>query len=311
MELTLHIGAHRTATTAMQDMLVASEAALSERGIKALVHAQLGFNTGFPDVVHHKNWDQARTWIDAQTQSARKVIISDEGMIGDMGWNLRSGTFYLRAFTKLTAYRDFLGQAPARVGLGIREYGSYWQSAHGKELLYRNMQKLGVPRFDDIRLSLLAAKRGWLDLIADIRAVFKTSEIVVWPLDANIPIDHLGRYLLNEDDLMLIPPSAAVNAGPEVGILPALEAFRTAHPTASSTKTLAWLKTQKPTDYQGFTQDERARLGQLYQMDIDALKQGFADVTFLRFDMQETVVAKRRADVGDNPAVDDAIKVFK
>lgn len=282
MELILHIGAHRTATTAMQDMFVANETTLADHKIKALVHAEMGGEAGFSNVANHKNWDQIRAWIDAQMQSAGKVIISDECMIGDMGWNLRSGTFYQRAFAKLTAYRDFFDHAPVRIGLGIRDYASYWQSAHGKELLYRNMQKLGVPRFEEIKLGLLTAQRGWLDLIADVRAVFKTAEIVVWPLDANIPIEDLGRYLLNVDELALSPPPAGVNAAPKIGVIPALEKFRAAHPAAPRAKTAAWLKMQEATDYQGFSRDEKEWLNQRYQADIGALKQGFADVIFLQ-----------------------------
>lgn len=309
MELILHIGAHRTATTAMQDMFVANNATLDERAIKALVHRQLGGDSGFSDVVHQKDWGQPRAWIKAQTKAAQKVIISDENMIGDMGWNVRSGTFYNRASIKLTAYRDFLAQTPTRIGLGIRHYASYWLSAHGQELLYRNMKKQGVPRFDDLRPALLAAKRGWLDLIADVRAVFKTAEIVVWPVEAKIPINQLGQRLLNEEGLMLTPPPAGVNSGPKTGVIPALETFRAAHLSAPRAKIRAWLETQQTTGYQGFSTEEMTRLGQRYQSDIDALKQGFAGVTFLQDVRELPVVAKQN--MADLRADGTMVKVAK
>lgn len=167
MELILHIGANRTASTAMQDMFAANRATVQGRGIKALVHAQLGAKGGFPGVVHHKYWDQARVWLEAQIQGAQKVITFVEGMI--------------------------------------------------------------------------AGKRGG----------FKAAEIVVWPVEAEIPPSHLGGRLLNEDDPILTPPPAGVKSALNIGIIPALEKNRTAHPAAPCEKICTWIKTQKPTEYQG------------------------------------------------------------
>lgn len=278
MELILHIGAHRTGTTAMQDMLVANAPVLAARGTCAVVHDALVPATGFAKVAHGEEVGPARAWFDARIEGAQQVIVSEENIIGDMGWNIRSGTFYKSARDRMLAYRDFFGLAPHCIGLGIREYGAYWVSAHGKELSYRNYRGRDVPRFDRIRDRLASAERGWLDLIADIRAVFSQSDILVWPVEARVPVEDQARALLAAPDLALAPPPANVNASPPAGVIPALESFRSAHPTAKRAAIHDWIAGQEPARFDGFTDAQLLKLGTLYARDIEVLEGGFGDV---------------------------------
>ncbi|GKY88343.1 hypothetical protein [Sinisalibacter aestuarii] len=281
MDLLLHIGAHRTGTTAMQDMLAANRAVLEAAGISALVHADLEREVrGFARIPRREGWDGIRARLDAATEGAAQVLISDENMIGDMGWNIRSGSFYWRAKKKLEAYRDFFAADPRRIGLGIRSYESYWISAHAIELTYRDVTKDGVVRFDEARAGMAGALRGWRDLVADIRAVFPASEILVWPVEAALPVGRIMARLTGMD-LPLTPPPQKVNAAPDARLIPAMEDKRAAEPGLRRAAMWDWLKTQAPRPFAGFDEDQRAHMAERYAADLAALEQGFAGAELL------------------------------
>ncbi len=276
MTLTLHIGAHRTGTTAMQDMLVANRAGLEGAGITALVHADLERSVpGFSRVARREGWPEIRAAFEAATEGAEQVLVSEENLIGDMGWNIRSGSLYWRAKAKLEAYRDFLEVTPKRIGLGIRSYESYWISAHAIELTYRDVSKAGVVRFSEARSGMAGAQRGWRDLVADMREVFPDSEILVWPVEAVLPV---GRVMarLTGTDLALTPPPQRVNAAPDPRLIPAMEEMRAKRPDIKRAEMWDWLKGQPPRHFDGFDEDQRAYMAERYAADLAAFERGFA-----------------------------------
>ena len=284
MDLILHLGAHRTGSTAFQQMLTAGRARLAQAGVRALVHDELGRLPGFAAIGSNGGsgggGDRAatRAAFDAALAGADRALISEENLIGDMGWNIRAGAFYSRARDKLTSYRDFFGAAPKRIGLGIRGYAGYWVSAHAYELSYRT----GVPvRFADRRTALVAAERGWCDLAADIRAVFPDAAILVWAAEARLPLPQLAHRLLGVADVMLDPPPPGVNAAPATGLIPAMERHRTAHPMLSRLRMRDWLATRQPAAFEGFTREQTMRMDARYAADLAAFSAGHAGVEFL------------------------------
>jgi hypothetical protein len=280
LDLILHLGAHRTGSTAFQQMLTAGRARLAQAGVRALVHDELGRLPGFAAIGTGTGGGSAaaRAALDAALAGADRALISEENLIGDMGWNIRAGSFYNRARDRLTAYRDLFGAAPSRIGLGVRGYAGYWVSAHAYELSYRT----GVPvRFDDRRADLVAAERGWRDLAGDIRAVFPDAAILVWDADLRLPLPHLAQRLLGDDDVMLEPPPPGVNAAPATGLIPAMETHRTAHPMLSRMQMRGWLATRQPGVFQGFTEEQTALMDARYADDIRAFAAGDAGVELI------------------------------
>ena len=280
MELVLHIGAHRTATTAMQDMLVAHRAALVAAGVTPLVREDLGAVDGFSTVPSRDGWIRGRADMDRLTDGADTVILSEENLIGDMGWNIRKGELYPNARRRLQAYREFLGM-PVRVGLGIRDYASYWISAHGHELSYRHPGKQGVVRFTEARGPMASAMRGWRELIRDIRAVFTDSEILVWPVEQRLALPDIARRLLNRPDLTLTAPPPGVNAAPAPGVFAQMEAFRTENPKATRARMREFVAGCTPERFAGFSKDQTLAMAERYAADLEVLQGGFEGVTFL------------------------------
>jgi hypothetical protein len=278
MELILHLGAHRTGSTAFQQMLAAGRAMLAQTGARALVPADIDRIPGLADIGGAPDRAASRAAIDAVTAGADRVLISDENLIGDMGWNIRAGTFYGRARQKLTAQRDFFGDPPKRIGLGIRAYADYWISAHAYELSYRARAPV---RFADCRTRLVAARRGWRDLVDDVRAVFPDAAILVWPVEARVPLPVLARRLLDLYDLAFDAPPPGVNAAPMAGLIPAMEAKRAVEPEISRQKMRAWLAGQAPVAFEGFTDAQTERMDARYLADLHALAAGYAGVEFI------------------------------
>lgn len=279
------MGAHRTASTAFQQMLTRNGPTLAASGVRALVHTDLVPETGFAAIPRNTDWSTPLTWLQHHAAGASQLLISEENLIGDMETNLRQGRFYGTVRKRLMAYRQFFekfpGQAPARIGLGIREYGDYWVSAHGVELLYRNVTAQGVARFADLRKRLVQADRGWLDVISDIRGVFPNSELIVWPVEARYDLCDLARRLVGQPGLDLADAPRGVNLAPDQGHFPALETWRAAHPAASRSRAEAWLATQPPEEFTAFRDKARARMMARYAEDLYILEQGFADTTLM------------------------------
>lgn len=281
MAVILHIGAHRTGTTAMQQMLLANRDRLQAAGVRVLVHERIERQVpGFAQVPARGDWAAARRAFERVAAGAQDVLISEENMIGDMGWNIRSGTFYWRARKRLSAWAAFLPEPPRRVGLGIRSYESYWISAHAQELSYRNVSKSGVVRFVEKRAGMAAATRGWGDLVADVRAAFPGAEILVWPVEARLPVEAIAARLLGRD-LRLVPPPPGVNSAPDPALIEAMEQHRARHPAMKRAAMQAWAAAQEPGRFTGFEADERERMAERYAADLAALAREDSGVTLL------------------------------
>jgi hypothetical protein len=281
LDLILHLGAHRTGSTAFQQMLVAGGGTLERAGLRALVHDDLGRIPGFDRIDRGADGAAGRAAIKAAGAGAEQVLISDENMIGDMGWNIRSGSFYRRAHEKLAAHRDFFGVVPKRIGLGIRAYADYWVSAHAYELSYRRPVTQDPVRFADCKAGLVAVSRGWRDLVDDVRAVFPGAAILVWPVEARVPLPVLGRRLFGLDDLAFATPPPDVNAAPVAGLIPAMEAKRAAEPGLSRVQMREWLAGHEPVAFDGFTSAQTERMDARYIADLRALSAGYAGVEFV------------------------------
>ncbi len=288
-ELILHLGAHRTGSTALQETLVAGQRSLERSGLRVLVHSELGRIPGFAKVGRTGDPAPARAALAAACAGADRVLISEENLIGDMGWNIRSGSFYHRAGDRLAAYRDVFATAPKRIGLGIRGYAEYWISAHAFELSYRRLGDKKPVRFADSKAALAATERGWLDLIDDVRATFPGAEIHVWPAEAGVTAPDLVRRLTGLSNLVLAAPAARVNAAPVAGFIPAMEAKRAAEPDLTRSQMWDWLTGQVPGGFEGFSVGEIERMATRYADDLRALASGYAGVNLIARDAEVTV----------------------
>jgi len=194
MELTLHIGAHRTGSTLVAQAITQSVAQHPTCGV-AVWHPRTMRNfTGFQSV---PRWVSAtgdavspkaaaflartRREIEAAAQREHErgichLVLSEENLLGTMRSNMSQSGFYPDVAQRLRAYGQVLPQAPRRVALGLRDYGAVWSSA------FHYSRQLGhaMPDRDVVRAVMLEGRRGWIDIIQDVYSVWPDAEIYIW-----------------------------------------------------------------------------------------------------------------------------------
>jgi len=190
MELILHLGAHRTGTTALQKALTRRRQALSACGIavwgpgavrEMTAGAVLGRAvTGAGDTAaDHARLQAARRVLHRLYMEGERgidrVILSDENLIGTMPDNIREAVLYPHAGAHALALASVLPRAPSVIYLSVRGYADYWASAYVYSALRRRL-----PDFADVGPDVVAGKRGWVQVVADIRGAFPGVPIRVW-----------------------------------------------------------------------------------------------------------------------------------
>jgi len=116
---------------------------------------------------------------DAAEERARGVktlILSEENFMGSMGNNFRSNRFYPDVARRLAAFDSLLPASPKRIAMGVREYGSVWTSA------FHYLPQVGktAPPMQAAREALIEDRRGWGDVMQDVRSVWPDTSLLMW-----------------------------------------------------------------------------------------------------------------------------------
>jgi hypothetical protein len=231
--ITLHLGAHRTATTRLQKTLDNNAGLLTSEGVAALTPPYAGkrkvltirdvhqisrraLSSRFlPKCLYFRNRaNQAlKTLI---PQATRRIIISDENMLGPIFNRATGHGIYPNAAEHLQAVRKLLGSSVCEIHLTLRSYEQFIVSAYAMSALYAGT----VPPFEKIRDRLLAFERGWVETIETIHFVFKKTPLHIWRFE-QLDLQHqlselLGKSLaerLQQNDRCVInsaPTSEAI-----------------------------------------------------------------------------------------------------
>lgn len=189
LETVFHLGAHRTGTTALQNFLARRRGELGQAGLafwgpaemRAAHHSKVAGAylrlgpAAWPVIEAHKARLGATLEVLHQ-EGCTRLIISEENIIGSMPGNLADCALYPRAGARLAAHAALFPAAPVHLFIALREYAGYWASAHGFSRLQRPTAPLDTGR-------LLAAPRGWVEVVADLRAALPTARLTIWRHD--------------------------------------------------------------------------------------------------------------------------------
>lgn len=204
MDIILHIGAQRTATTSFQAYMRAHSAGLSAQGIgywgphrtrrggvlSALIPIREG---GASDSVIQKAVDETRDrvcrHIDALgARGKTHLIVSDENMLGTARANVRSQTLYPMAAQRLESFARVFEGIATRVVLSIRAFHTYWPSA----LAFSVERGVRVPPAGVFE-RIVAQPRSWRDVIADAARAFPETPLHVDQFE-RFAADPGGRF---------------------------------------------------------------------------------------------------------------------
>jgi hypothetical protein len=188
MELILHLGAHRTGTTALQQCLRRHEPMLRSAGIGVWGPWMMrrGNRQDYvPETVRQGDVrdpelaaiaDVFRREFDAETKAGtQRLLVSDENFLGAMRDNYVAASLYPDARAWLSAAAQLFPQPPARIFLCVRDYASYAVSIYG-----HLSTRVPLGAFDADRIAGLGRGRNWGAVIGDIRAVFPDARITLW-----------------------------------------------------------------------------------------------------------------------------------
>ena len=197
LEVILHIGAHRTATSSLQAMLHQNRSNLSKNGVaywgpkvtRGGVFAGLlrtrGADTPIARALQAKSVGRVALRLKKLDQRRLDMlVISDENILGSMRNNLRENLLYPDLENRLGRFNAVLGESCRRVCMAIRPYHHYWAST----LAFSIPGGQAAP--DAPMLNRLAtSERTWRNVVTDVAFAFPDAEVLVWEFDrvANRP----------------------------------------------------------------------------------------------------------------------------
>lgn len=208
-EKVLHLGAHRTGTTALQAALDAAEDPLRAQGIVALTPPRPTKRAGatLRDVVREtarlkggaagpRYWPARRglrRQLDAlvaeRTRGGvplQRLILSEEMLLGP-AFAPDGKALYPDAHRRLAAFRRVCLDRVSEVHLTLRSYESFLVSVYAMRAVYVG----GLPSFSTVEASLVGIAFGWPDLVHTIRGVFPEARIVLSLFECTALTDRL------------------------------------------------------------------------------------------------------------------------
>lgn len=191
VDVILHLGAHRTATTSFQTYLERERGALAAQRVAVWTpeRTRSGVFAGLigrpednsPSHVLRAARSSGLIRIETQrleNQGFEALVVSEENMIGAARDNLRSLALYPNVLERLDRFRTSFSDRCTRIGIAVRDYESYWSSA----LAFAIARGHRFPGLNDLE-QLVHQPRRWRHVIMDAARAFPRAEVVVWSFD--------------------------------------------------------------------------------------------------------------------------------
>lgn len=187
MDIILHLGAHRTATTSLQRYAQARAPVLAAQGVAfwgppvtrgGLLAGVVPASGGHPDAatVARARGRIALRVAQAYAAGATRLVVSDENMLGAPRTCLRRHRLYPGAGERVARIGHAFGGRITRAVLSIRAQDAWWASV----LAFAVARGHRLPSRGDLDRMVTGA-RQWRDVIADLACALPGAEIVVLP----------------------------------------------------------------------------------------------------------------------------------
>jgi len=195
MEIILHLGAHRTATTSFQNYMQKNADENLAAGLVFWGPRQTRdhlFKGVIPaarqrSLLHwrsaKKQFEAARKRISEELKQASdmggtQIVISEENMIGNSRRNLREARLYGAIGDRMERYNRAFGGKIARVVISVRSLENYWSSV----LTYGVGRGFYLPKINKSE-DIVSGRRHWRDVITDLAVALPETEVVVIPFE--------------------------------------------------------------------------------------------------------------------------------
>ena len=185
----IHVGAHKTATTHLQETLTLVRDRLADRGIDFVPTRPLMRKQRFAEVLFQRRPiarlpifgpAHMRDAIEARVEPMRigpdVVVLSEENILGRPR-HILATPFYPQADQRIGRLASLGFRADLRLFLSIRSYDTLVPSAYAEALKHDPPPPGG---FAAMRARLLAAPPSWFDLVARLRAAAPDIPLLIW-----------------------------------------------------------------------------------------------------------------------------------
>lgn len=250
MQIGLHLGAHKTATTYLQRALKRQRGGLLREGVAAFGPDRLRGDLRLPSLAAPDSTPAAgfaalREAITAEHAAGRRVLLSQENLLGTTrpGRIARGAQLYPLATARLAAAMSGLGVTGAEVFLAIRSPLPFLASGHGQQAKAGRLMPFA--RYLD-GVDPLALR--WSELVARLAALDGVTQVIVWRFEDHEAIlpAVLARMLGARAAARLRLPARTSNTGPSARALDAALAAQRDDPARDPQDALRDAMTQWP-----------------------------------------------------------------
>ena len=182
MEIILHLGAHKTASTFLQKRLSRSQGRLRRHGIsfhgpksiRPRLAKALGDDPSLSKREQYARRRDSLAWLidDEEEAGTRRLVLSEEQFLGSLRDMVLGDDFYSAAQDHMAPISDALGGRPVHVVASIRGYADFLASVYGQ--IVRGWRFM--PFDGALRGHFLNQHRGWPELVDEIVMRFPTAQ---------------------------------------------------------------------------------------------------------------------------------------
>lgn len=198
----LHLGAHKTATTSLQEWLLQNGDTLKKRGVASVSEyaAIVKATEGWAFLRDRATADIVRRLVDERRSdpSIRRVVYSFEGHLGPAVFRSGSG-FYPNRKNPIQYLKDAFADLRVGIVYGVREQAGMIESCY-----VQHVQEGNAVQFSDYIAPLDLDTLSWQPVLDDLEAAFGAENIAVIRFtrqDSDAPLPHamMSRLGLSEE----------------------------------------------------------------------------------------------------------------
>lgn len=188
----VHLGAQKTGSTWLYQVMQANAEAHSADGVRLLDRDLIRARVTRP-ILDRKSGRAGRVWsgfaarrwlqAEARTPGLKRMVISDENMIGGITEVLRTCALYPSAGRRMSTFADLLGERPVELFLGVRAQDRFSSS------LMAEAVRIGSARRqtpESVAARWWENRPRWTPLVAALAEAFPRATVTVWDFDALI-----------------------------------------------------------------------------------------------------------------------------
>lgn len=189
MDVILHLGPHRTASTSLQHYMRANATRLERAGVgywgpqrtrRGILTGVVAADTGeLPEAQFAAAQERImQNLAHAEARGIEYLVVSDENVIGGPRRNLREAQIYGGIGERMARYAQAFDGTITRLVLSVRAQHTYWSSIAA----YAVSRGSKVPPREDLD-RIVASNRSWRDVITDLACAVPDVDIQIQPYE--------------------------------------------------------------------------------------------------------------------------------